>query len=49
MLLVKGHNDPSLISTLRMGVLSLMQYQGDRGAYARQMVFFCFHAELNST
>jgi TetR/AcrR family transcriptional regulator, transcriptional repressor for nem operon len=31
MLLAKGRNDPSLISTLRPGVLSLMQYQGDRG------------------
>lgn len=28
MLLAKGWNDPSLIATLRMGVLSLMQYQG---------------------
>jgi len=31
MLLAKGRNDPSVISTLRTGVLSLMQYQGDRG------------------
>ena len=30
MLLAKGRNDPSLISTLRTGVLSLMQYQGER-------------------
>jgi TetR/AcrR family transcriptional regulator, transcriptional repressor for nem operon len=30
MLLAKGHNDPSLIHTLRTGVLSLMQYQGER-------------------
>lgn len=29
MLLAKGRNDPSLISTLRTGVLSLMQYQED--------------------
>jgi TetR/AcrR family transcriptional repressor of nem operon len=32
MLLAKGRNDPSLLSTLRTGLLSLMQYQGDRGA-----------------
>ncbi|HEX6484013.1 MAG TPA: TetR/AcrR family transcriptional regulator [Ktedonobacteraceae bacterium] len=32
MLLAKGRNDPSLISTLRTGVLSLMQYQGDQKA-----------------
>lgn len=30
MLLAKGHNDPSLIHTLRSGALSLMQYQGER-------------------
>jgi len=35
MLLAKGRNDPSLIFTLRTGVLSLMQYQGERGAYIR--------------
>lgn len=35
MLLAKGRNDPSLISTLRTGVLSLMQYQGDRSVRAR--------------
>ena len=29
MLLAKGRNDPSLIFTLRMGMLSLMQYQGE--------------------
>ena len=29
MLLAKGWNDPSLIATLRMGVLSLIQYQGE--------------------
>ena len=29
MLLAKGRNDPSLLHTLRMGTLSLMQYQGD--------------------
>lgn len=29
-LLAKGRNDPSLIFTLRTGVLSLMQYQGER-------------------
>jgi TetR/AcrR family transcriptional regulator, transcriptional repressor for nem operon len=28
-LLAKGRNDPTLIATLRTGVLSLMQYQGD--------------------
>jgi TetR/AcrR family transcriptional repressor of nem operon len=28
MLLAKGSNNPSLIATLRMGVLALMQYQG---------------------
>lgn len=28
LLLAKGRNDPALISTLRMGTLSLMQYQG---------------------
>jgi TetR/AcrR family transcriptional regulator, transcriptional repressor for nem operon len=31
MLLAKGRNDPSLVSSLRMGVLSLMQYQGEQG------------------
>jgi TetR/AcrR family transcriptional repressor of nem operon len=30
MLLAKSRNDPTLISTLRAGVLSLMQYQGER-------------------
>lgn len=30
MLLAKGSNNPSLIATLRMGVLALMQYQGVR-------------------
>jgi TetR/AcrR family transcriptional regulator, transcriptional repressor for nem operon len=30
MLLAKGRNDPALIGTLRMGTLSLMQYQGAR-------------------
>jgi TetR/AcrR family transcriptional repressor of nem operon len=30
MLLAKGRNDPSLIHTLRSGVLSLIQYQGER-------------------
>ena len=35
MLLAKGRNDPSLIFTLRTGVLSLMQYQGDQGARVR--------------
>ncbi len=30
MLLAKGHNDPSLVHTLRSGALSLMQYQGER-------------------
>ena len=34
MLLAKGRNDPSLIATLRTGVLSLMQYQGNREAHA---------------
>lgn len=29
MLLAKGRNDPSLLHTLRAGVLSLMQYQGE--------------------
>jgi TetR/AcrR family transcriptional regulator, transcriptional repressor for nem operon len=29
-LLAKGCNDPALIHTLRMGTLSLMQYQGER-------------------
>lgn len=29
-LLAKGRNNPSLIATLRMGVLALMQYQGDQ-------------------
>ena len=29
MLLAKGGNNPSLIANLRMGVLALMQYQGD--------------------
>lgn len=32
MLLAKGRNDPSLIRTLRAGVLALMEYQGE---YAR--------------
>lgn len=31
MLLAKGRNDPSLVASLRMGVLSLMQYQGEQG------------------
>jgi TetR/AcrR family transcriptional regulator, transcriptional repressor for nem operon len=31
MLLAKGRNDPSLVSSLRMGVLSLMQHQGEQG------------------
>jgi|SRR5215467_13075775 len=30
MLLAKGRNNPSLIATLRIGVLALMQYQGDQ-------------------
>lgn len=30
MLLAKGDNNPSLIATLRWGVLALMQYQGDQ-------------------
>lgn len=30
MLLAKGRNDPSLLRTLRTGVLALMQYQGAR-------------------
>jgi TetR/AcrR family transcriptional repressor of nem operon len=35
MLLAKGRNDPSLIFTLRTGVLSLMQYQGERREHIR--------------
>lgn len=35
MLLAKGRNDPSLIFTLRTGVLSLMQYQGERREHSR--------------
>ena len=34
MLLAKGSNNPSLIATLRMGVLALMQYQGDQSGLA---------------
>jgi TetR/AcrR family transcriptional repressor of nem operon len=34
MLLAKGRNDPALISSLRMGALSLMRYQGGGGASA---------------
>lgn len=30
MLLAKGRNDPSLIRTLRVGVLALMEYQGEQ-------------------
>src|SRR5215469_3056727 len=30
MLLAKGNNNPSLLATLRMGALALMQYQGDQ-------------------
>ena len=29
LLLAKGHNDPAVIATLRMGMLALMQYQGE--------------------
>ncbi|GHO64524.1 TetR family transcriptional regulator [Ktedonobacter sp. SOSP1-52] len=36
MLLAKGCNNPSLIATLRMGVLALMQYQGDQEARATE-------------
>lgn len=32
MLMAKGRNDPSVISSLRSGVLSLMQYRGAPGA-----------------
>ena len=32
MLLAKGRNDPALIATLRMGMLSLMQYQDARAS-----------------
>ncbi len=35
MLLAKSRNDPSVIATLRTGVLSLMQYQGDCKEYLR--------------
>lgn len=35
MLLAKGRNDPSLIATLRNGILSLMQYQGDQNIASR--------------
>jgi TetR/AcrR family transcriptional repressor of nem operon len=32
LLLAKSRNDPALIATLRTGVLSLMQYQGERAS-----------------
>jgi TetR/AcrR family transcriptional repressor of nem operon len=35
MLLAKSRNDPSVIATLRAGVLALMQYQGERVACPR--------------